>query len=280
MKINKVLNNNSAVVYDENNNEIVVIGKGIAFKKKVGDVIDPASIEKKFCLSSQTLNTKFQEVLVSLPLEEIDVVDKIVNEMRMKIGKKTTDSIYVSLSDHIHFALINYKKGIKVTNNLMFDIQRFYPDEYSIGKIGLDVIEKETGVRLPIDEAGFIALHIVNAETGNYIDTNKVEKSTKIIEEVLNIVTDFFNAEVDEQSLIYFRFINHLKYFAWRIVNDSTFNDSEQDDELLCMMKKVYSKSYMCAKNIQEYIRARYSKEIGSEEIVYLVIHIQRAFID
>ena len=59
MKINKVLNNNSAVVYDENNNEIVVIGKGIAFKKKVGDVIDPASIEKKFCLSSQTLNTKF-----------------------------------------------------------------------------------------------------------------------------------------------------------------------------------------------------------------------------
>ena len=278
MKIRKILNNNSAVVLDDDNQEVVVIGKAIAFKKKIGDAINPAVIEKKFCLSSQSLNTKFQEVIVYLPLEEISLVTKIIDEIKMRIGKKISDSIYVSLSDHIHFALKNYEKGIHITNNLMYDIQRFYPDEYKLGLIGLDIIEKETGVRLNIDEAGFIALHIVNAETDNGIDTNQVEKSTKIIEEILEIVTDFFEREINEDTLVYYRFINHLKYFAYRIVNESNlFEDDKQDKQLLDMMKVTYAKSYMCAVNIMEFVRGKYNVDIGNEELLYLVIHIQRA---
>lgn len=278
MKIRKILNNNSAVVLDDDNQEVVVIGKAIAFKKKIGDAINPAVIEKKFCLSSQSLNTKFQEVIVCLPLEEISLVTKIIDEIKMRIGKKISDSIYVSLSDHIHFALKNYEKGIHITNNLMYDIQRFYPDEYKLGLIGLDIIEKETGVRLNIDEAGFIALHIVNAETDNGIDTNQVEKSTKIIEEILEIVTDFFEREINEDTLVYYRFINHLKYFAYRIVNESNlFEDDKQDKQLLDMMKVTYAKSYMCAANIMEFVRGKYNVDIGNEELLYLVIHIQRA---
>lgn len=278
MKIRKILNNNSAVVLDDDNQEVVVIGKAIAFKKKIGDAINPAVIEKKFCLSSQSLNTKFQEVIVCLPLEEISLVTKIIDEIKMRIGKKISDSIYVSLSDHIHFALKNYEKGIHITNNLMYDIQRFYPDEYKLGLIGLDVIEKETEVRLNIDEAGFIALHIVNAETDNGIDTNQVEKSTKIIEEILEIVTNFFEREINEDTLVYYRFINHLKYFAYRIVNQSNlFKDDKQDKQLLDMMKVTYAKSYMCAVNIMEFVRGKYNVDIGNEELLYLVIHIQRA---
>lgn len=278
MKIRKILNNNSAVVLDDDNQEVVVIGKAIAFKKKIGDAINPAVIEKKFYLSSQSLNTKFQEVIVCLPLEEISLVTKIIDEIKMRIGKKISDSIYVSLSDHIHFALKNYEKGIHITNNLMYDIQRFYPDEYKLGLIGLDIIEKETGVRLNIDEAGFIALHIVNAETDNGIDTNQVEKSTKIIEEILEIVTDFFEREINEDTLVYYRFINHLKYFAYRIVNESNlFEDDKQDKQLLDMMKVTYAKSYMCAVNIMEFVRGKYNVDIGNEELLYLVIHIQRA---
>ena len=276
MKIRKILNNNSAVVLDDDNQEVVVIGKAIAFKKKIGDAINPAVIEKKFCLSSQSLNTKFQEVIVPIltPIDENEWID----EIKMRIGKKISDSIYVSLSDHIHFALKNYEKGIHITNNLMYDIQRFYPDEYKLGLIGLDIIEKETGVRLNIDEAGFIALHIVNAETDNGIDTNQVEKSTKIIEEILEIVTDFFEREINEDTLVYYRFINHLKYFSYRIVNESNlFEDDKQDKQLLDMMKVTYAKSCMCAVNIMEFVRGKYNVDIGNEELLYLVIHIQRA---
>lgn len=278
MKISKILNNNSAVVLDDDNKEIVVIGKAIAFKKRVGDVVNPAAIEKKFYLSSQTLQKDFEDIIVKLPLAEISIVNKIVNEIRMRIGRRTSDSIYISLSDHIHFALKNYNKGILTPNNLLYDIARFYCEEYSIGQIGLNIIEQETGVRLPDDEAGFIALHIVNAETGNSLNTSQAEKSTKIIDEIVNIVSAFFDKEIDETSLTYFRFINHLKYFSWKIVQDSVFSNEHKDADLLHMMKLTYSQAYLCAQNIREYIRAKYGKDIGNEELVYLVIHIQRAF--
>ena len=44
MKIRKILNNNSAVVLDDDGQEVVVIGKAIAFKKKVGEAINPKKI--------------------------------------------------------------------------------------------------------------------------------------------------------------------------------------------------------------------------------------------
>lgn len=277
MRISKILNNNSAVVIDNDNKEVVVIGRGIAFHKKVGDTVNPASIEKKFCLSSPQLSVKFQDVLVSLPLEEISIVEKIVDRVYMTLGKKISDSIYVSLSDHIHFALKNYAMKIKVSNNLMYEIMRFYPDEYALGLKGLQLIEEQTGVRLPDDEAGFIALHIVNAETENGIGTKKIQESMKIIEEVLNIVCDFFDKDIEKDSLTYYRFINHLKYFSQRVVKNESFSKDDHDQKLLEMMKEVYVQSYMCALNIQGFIKGRYNVSIGNEEMIYLIIHIQRA---
>ena len=45
MKISKVLNNNVVITTDEKQNEIIVMGRGIAFKKKVGDDISDQTID-------------------------------------------------------------------------------------------------------------------------------------------------------------------------------------------------------------------------------------------
>ena len=111
MRISKILNNNAAVILDDDGQEVVAIGRGIVYRKKVGDLINPSAIEKKFFLSSQTLNARFQEVLITLPIEEVSVVSLIVDYMRMHIGRRVSDCIYVSLSDHIHYSLKNHEKG-------------------------------------------------------------------------------------------------------------------------------------------------------------------------
>lgn len=277
MVISKILNNNSAVVLDHDHQEVVVIGKGIAYRKKPGDQINPAAIDKKFCLSSQKLNTQFQDVIVNLPIEEIAIVSKIIKMARLTLSRKISDSIYISLSDHIHFALRNHEKGIFVKNNLMFDIIRFYPAEYEIGSKGLEIIQQETGVQLPNDEAGFIALHIVNAQTENGIGTGQIERSTKIIEEILDIVMNYFDTAIKEDSLTYYRFVNHLRYFSQRVVSNNIFTQDAKDEELLQLMKQTYKDSYLCAMNIKGFIKGKYSVDIGEEELLYLVIHIQRA---
>ena len=47
-------------------------------------------------------------------------------------------------------------EGVTVKNALLWDIRRFYKEEYQIGVWSLDLIEEKFKVRLPEDEAGFI----------------------------------------------------------------------------------------------------------------------------
>ena len=50
MVITKVFNNNAVIAKDTENREIVLMGCGIAFKKKNGDDVDKHLIEKTFIL--------------------------------------------------------------------------------------------------------------------------------------------------------------------------------------------------------------------------------------
>jgi hypothetical protein len=48
MKIKKILNNNAVISENNQKEEIIITGKGIAFGKKAGDLIDKDKIEKNF----------------------------------------------------------------------------------------------------------------------------------------------------------------------------------------------------------------------------------------
>lgn len=277
LRISKILNNNAVIIIDDQCKEKVIVGTGVGFQKKPGEEVDSSKIRKIYSLSTDDLNSKFQEILSALPIERLDILEKIIEEIKLSLGKKISDSIYVSLLDHINFSLINYEKGIQVSNALLFDIMRFYPEEYKIGKKALKIIEDCTGISLSNDEAGFIALHIVNAETENAVSTKEIYKATKIIEEILGIVKNYFDVEIDEDSLTYFRFVNHLRYFSLRIVNHSIFKDDEKDRKLLDVLSKMYIQSYQCCLNIKRFIKVTYDTNIGYEELLYLTIHVQRA---
>lgn len=51
MEINRILNNNVVIIVNQEGKEQVVCGKGIAFKKKIGDSIEEDKINKVFVLS-------------------------------------------------------------------------------------------------------------------------------------------------------------------------------------------------------------------------------------
>lgn len=46
MKITRVINNNVVAAVNEQNQELVLMGSGIGFQKKIGDEIDLAKVEK------------------------------------------------------------------------------------------------------------------------------------------------------------------------------------------------------------------------------------------
>lgn len=272
-KIEKILNNNVVIISDDNDCEVIVMGKGLAFSKKVNDLINLEDVDKKFTLKGDA-SSKFQELIVDIPIEHINVSEKIISYAKVNLGKKINEMIYISLVDHIYTSLVRYNEGIVVSNSLMWDLQRFYPDEFKIGLWALDLIEEEFKVRLPNDEAGFIALHLANA-TMDEDNISDMYKISKIMQEVTNIIKYEFNVEFNEESVYYYRFITHLKFFAQRLIEKKVYNDGD-DDELLNIVKVKYKNSYACANKIGEFILDKYDYLISDEEKMYLTVHIER----
>ncbi len=273
MKIEKALNNSVAIIID-GGEEKIVMGKGIAFSKHKGDEIRADAINKTFVLSSPDSLNQFAQLLKDIPYEYVTLAQEIIAYAKTTLGKKLDEKINIDLTDHIYTAVKRLKDGIVIKNALLWDIQRFYQDEYTIGTYALDVIEKKFGVRLPDDEAGFIALHIVNAELseGNLEDIYAI---TQIMQEIMNIIRRTFNKDFDQQNVYYYRFMTHLRFFAQRLINKTTYQD-EDDMDLFEMIKKKYPSSYKCTERIKEFVKNRYHYDISGEEEMYLTIHIER----
>lgn len=273
MFVNNVINNNVVSVI-ENKVEKIVMGRGLGYKKKVGDPIDDSKIEKVFVMHDESYAHKFIELVKNIPLDHMLSADKIILHAKESLGKKLSDLLYISLTDHIYAAIQRAKEGILIKNALLWDIKRFYPDEFRIGKYGLDYINEKFNANLPEDEAGFIALHIVNAEEegGNFQEL--IEIST-LMREVENIVKYEFNKEFDEESLYYFRFLTHLRFFAKRVVENKTYDDKIEDD-LFDLIKNKYKNSYGCVKKIKMFLKKSYNYDLSEEEEMYLTVHIER----
>ena len=127
-------------------------------------------------------------------------------------------------------------------------------------------------MELSEDEAGFFAIHIVNAEMGSQM-SHSIE-APEMIKDMLNIVKYSFQMELDEDSLAYERFLTHLKFFIQRAVRKECYPD--EDAVLFAALKEKFPKAYHCAQKIQKYMEQKLDCVVAEEEVLYLTMHIAR----
>lgn len=272
MIIKRVLNNNTVISANSKGIDVLLMGKGIAFGKKKGQPIDMEQVEKTFLLKDKDTQSKFTELLINVPMEHIMVAEKIINFGKIKLGKNLNEIIYVNLTDHLHSAIERYAEGIILKNPLRWDIARFYPDEYAVGEKAIEVVRKDLGVQFEIDEAAFIATHFANAEMDKTWDfAYEIAEITRNIE---TIVKEHYRTEFDEDSLDYYRFITHVKFFAQRLLAGDHYDD--EDEELLNTLKHKYQEEYAAALAIKAYVDGQFEYELSSTELLYLTAHIRR----
>ncbi|WP_270330391.1 BglG family transcription antiterminator LicT [Lapidilactobacillus dextrinicus] len=274
MKIKRVLNNNTAISVNKNGLDVLLMGPGIAFGKKQGQDVILDKVEKTFIIKDKATLNKFTDLVIDVPMTEILVAEKIINFAKLKLGKQFNEIIYVNLTDHLHNAIHQAQDGIFLKNPLKWDIARFYPDEYAVGEKALTVVKNDLDVELEDDEAAFIALHFVNSEIENGDGKNLAYDVTKIVKEIEDIVKDYFHTEFDEDSLNYYRFITHLKFFAQRLLAGKHYEDDDED--LLVVIQQRYKQAFACAQQIQKFVQTNYHYEISSTELLYLTVHINR----
>ena len=273
MYIEKVLNNNAFISLDENGDEIIVMGKGIAFGKKGNQKVDLTNLNYKiFSCKNKNINNKLISIVSDLSQEYILLTRKIISTFEKEYNKKLNEIIYVSLTEHIHGAIERYHQGIQVKNPLLMEIKRLFADEYEIGRRALEMIHQDFGVLFEEDEAGYIAYHIVNAELNN--DMINIANITKVMQQVLSVSKYHVKIEFNEESSTYYRVITHLKFFAQRVFSNAVYE--EEDTELFFILKEKYHERYECVLKIKELIEHEYNYDLSLEEQLYLMIHIER----
>lgn len=272
MTIEKVINNNVVTAINEAGQEVVLMGKGIGFQMKNGAQIERGSIEKEFVLSNKAEVGKFEEVVSSIPIEHLDVCIEIINYATSILGERFSSTIYISLTDHINFALERYKSGIIFDNPLATEVKSFYRNEYQVGEYAVSLIEKTLGITLPSDEAASIAMHFVNAEYNTAMsDTMHV---TTLLKGLIELLESELELNMDDLDINYGRFVAHLKFFAFRVFNDAQFE--EQAEEYNNMVKTLYPKAFSVTEEVAKYMKNQYNYDMKLDEMVNMAIHIRR----
>ena len=273
MRIERIINNNVVSAIDPNGKEVVVMGKGIGFQAKAGQEIKQELMEKVFRLDSQSAVDKFKHLIETLPLENIQVSNDIITYADKVLDCMLNPNIYITLTDHISFAIERFRQGMLFENPLLWDVQHLYKQEYLIGEYSVALIEKKIGIKLPVDEAASIALHIVNAEYNT--ELSKTMNITKVVlPNVLSIIEKGFDFKLKEETIQYERFVTYLKFLVQRIIKKDQENDL--DPEFGEMVNNLYQVEHKVGNQVGNYLGEYFQEDITPEELAMLAINLRR----
>lgn len=270
IRIKKVLNS-SVVLVDKEGSEMVVLGKGIGFGKKAGEIIEESHVDQIFLPENKRI-AHILELIEEIPFIYFDMTKKIILMAQKRLNKTLTSNLYLTLTDHIHFAVERAQSGQIVANKLYWEIKHYYPEEYEIGLLAITQINDAFQVDLPKEEASNIAFHLINAQSES--ESADSFRYAKMISSLVNMVKYSVNFDIETTSIHYTRFITHIRFFVERFYSDQLIEDT--DDELYHQMLMLYPHAMELAIKLNEYIQKMYGKTIPNEEVVYLAVHINR----
>ncbi|MBO0441985.1 BglG family transcription antiterminator LicT [Vagococcus fluvialis] len=277
MVISKVLNNNVVIALKDDRTELVLMGTGLGFQKKVGNHIDDEKIQKTFELKGDLDSLRVEEMLSEIPEDIIEMSYRILKKSKEKLNKEMNETAFLSFADHLHTAIQRSEKNIQLKNFLLWDIKRFFPKELAIAQEGIRWVNEEMNTNLSEDEAGFLTLHIVNAEIDN--SSEDAIKLTQLIEEILTTIKYTLKINFVEQDIYFQRFITHLRFFSERVIrasNGEHEEDNRVESELFELITTKYKEAYIATKKVVELLANRWNYEVSPDEQVYITIHLAR----
>lgn len=265
----KVLNNNVCMAKDDKGMECIVVGKGIGFGKRPGDIIEEDKLEKIFYVQEDVNKIKFSELMEKIRGDVIGIAEEIIAMAEKIKGKKLNEHIHIALTDHIAFAIERINMGIEIKNPFDIEIKALYKDDYNIALKALELINQRLNISLPEDEAGFIALHL-HAALENAGLSNTV-KNTRLVSQLVSTIEKHLGKYIDRDSIDYIRLVTHLRFAIDRVEKNAPVTN-----ELLVSIKKKFKKAYNIAMQVSKIIEDTLQKKVPEEETGYIAIHIQR----
>lgn len=271
MKIIRIYNNN-ILSANRDGEEVIITGNGIGFGKKVNDLVDSNKIDKIYTFKDQQ-KSQLQDLLAKVPVIYFRIAEVIAEKAAKALNISLSNQILISLSDHIGYAIERKKNNQHISNLMLNEIKSIYKKEFKVGLWALKVIEANTKIVLDEDEAGYIAMHIVNATIGN--ENNITSMILRFIKDIQRVIEKNFSITFEQQTLNYSRLVTHLKFLGQHIFNNEN-KKIENLDHLYDMLINCHPLMYPCIDEISKITKEKYQYQLEKYELVYLMIHLSK----
>jgi len=268
-KVLKILNNNGIMI-GQLDVEKIIVERGIGHRYRVGDSLcDLGEFKKVFTIEEKNNKDTFIELMERVDGEIVEVCEEIISFISEEFHQELNEKIHISLTDHIAFTILRLKNNDTITNPFVIEIETLYSKEMQIAEKAMKILEERTGIHIPEDEIGFIAMHIHSARNDGKV-SNTV-KYAFLCSTITEYIEDLLNIEVDRRSINYERFISHIRFAIERIMKGIPIKN-----EILDSIKNKLNASYKIAENIGGILKSELYKEVSEDEIGYIALHVER----
>ena len=268
-RITKILNHNSFMgIESKNDQECLIMGKGVAFGKKVGQTVSVTGDVRVYSLKELTDRGEAREIIKSVSPLCLELANEVLNQAEEEFGK-VDRSIIFTMADHLDFAVRRIQNGEQISNPLTDDIRIMFYKEYKVAGCIRDLLKEKLGIRIDEHEIGYIALHVHAA----IVDENvsQAMEIARTVRECICMVEEETGKSIDVMSLSYNRLMNHVRYMVARAIHGEKLKMSLND-----YMSVKFPGPYMTAEKICRKMEKSLKLPIPDIEIGYLAMHLER----
>lgn len=268
-RITKILNHNSFMgIESKNDQECLIMGKGVAFGKKVGQTVSVTADSRVYSLKELTDRGEAKEIIKSVSPLCLELANEVLDQAEEEFGK-VDRSILFTMADHLDFAVRRIQNGEQISNPLTDDIRIMFYKEYKVAGCIRDLLKEKLGIRIDEHEIGYIALHVHSA----IVDENvsQAMEIARTVRECICMVEEETGKSIDVMSLSYNRLMNHVRYMVARAIHGEKLKMSLND-----YMSVKFPGPYMTAEKICRKMEKSLKLPIPDIEIGYLAMHLER----
>jgi beta-glucoside operon transcriptional antiterminator len=268
----KVLNNNVVISIDESGRERVLMGRGIGFQLRPEGEVDPARVEKTFVLEGGTEGDRARRLLADVPYAIVEAVTNAVDNAERTLARDLGRRILVAVIDHIQYVLERLEQGVRIPATAMPELRVLFPQEFEAAVSMAASISSSLDIDLPEEESVFLTMHLLNATRDEPNGTAAL--LFRRVQHVVSTVESGLGVDLDTASVDYARFILHVQFLLQRLVSRAMLRGS--DSSFFEFAKHSYPRSFAIAENVKAYVRAATGSELTDEELLYVVVHVER----
>ncbi len=268
--VKHILNNNSVIV-DGYLNEAILIGKGLGFGRKPGEVL-PSGLEYEKAYQLLNKATEFSRIVNGYDENIVVMVMDTIQQIMEQNSDEFTMNDFVTIADHLAAMFERVLKGEAILSFFSHETRTLYPASFAKANEIARMIEKDHGVILPEAEIAYIALYLENLISAK--SKREVEKMSVIIEGIRDVLEEQNDLIIDKEMLAYSRFLIHINM----IVKSSTFHKSTLSPTISKAILSTYTVYAKIGKQIIETIEAEVDHKLSESELVYIVIHLVNLF--